>query len=84
MGGDAVGRLCDENIDFDAFGDLSGHQVAILLAGVVTGEEDIEPGDLDEEHGSAEDVAGGVGRDPDGGDGVGGVVIDGLNLREGI
>ncbi len=84
VGGDAVGGLGDEHVDLDAAGDLGGHEMAILLARVVAGEEDVEPGDLDEEHGSAKDVAGRVGGDADGRDGVCGVVVDGLDHGEGV
>lgn len=54
------------------------------LAGVVACEKDIETGNLDEKHGGAEDVAGRVRGDADGGDSVGGVIVDGLDHVEGV
>ena len=57
--------------------------MAVLLAAVVAGEEDVEAGDVDEKHGCAEDVAGRVRREADAGDGVRGVEVDGLDLGEG-
>lgn len=56
--------------------------MAVVFAGVVTCEEDLEPGDFDEEHGGSEDMAGGVGGYADGGDGVRGVVVDCFDLGE--
>jgi len=58
--------------------------MAILLPRVVSCEEDVESSDLDQEHGGAEDVAGWVGSDADGRDGVGRVVVDGLDHWEGV
>lgn len=80
--GDAVGGFGDEDVYLDAPGHLGRHEMAILLARVVTREEDVEPCDFDEEHGGAQDVASGIGGDADGRDGVCRVVVDGLDLRE--
>ena len=55
----------------------------VLLAAIVAREEDVEARDVDEEHGCAEDVAGGVGGEADARDGVRGVEVDCLDLREG-
>lgn len=78
---DAEGGLGDHHVDFaDVLRHLGRDQVAVWLAGVVAREEDVEAGDVDEEHGGAEDVASRVGCDTDGGDGVGGVEVDCFDL----
>lgn len=66
------------------FWDFSGDEMAIVFAGEVAGEEDFEAGDLDEVHCGTQDVASGVRSEADGGDGVGGVVVDGFDLVEGF
>lgn len=57
--------------------------MTILLAGVVAGKEDVESSNLDEEHGSAEDMACRIRGNADGGDGMRGIVVDGFDLRKG-
>lgn len=57
--------------------------MAVVFAGVVAGEHDFETGDLDEEHGTTENVASVVGGDGDTGVGEGCVVVDGLDARVG-
>lgn len=56
--------------------------MAIWFAGIVACEEYVEAGDIDEEHGGAEDVPGWVRGDADGGDGMGCVEVDGFDLVE--
>lgn len=84
VGGDAVGRLGDEDVDLDASRNFGGDKMSVFLAGVVASEEDFETGDLDQEHGGAKNVAGWVGCDADRGDGVGSVVVDRLDHGEGL
>lgn len=62
MGGGAVGRFADEQVRFLGW-NLGGDEMSVNFAGVVTGEHDLETGDLNEEHGAAEDVASVVGGD---------------------
>ncbi len=81
--GDAVGALGNEDVDLHVRGHLGRYQVAVVFARVVACEEDLEAGDLDQEHGRSEHVAGGVGGYADGGDGVGGVVVYCFDLGEG-
>ena len=57
--------------------------MAIVFARVVACEEYPQASDFKKEHSCTEDVAGGVWGETDGGDGVGGVVVDGFNLGEG-
>lgn len=52
----------------------------VVLARVVAREENLEPGNFDQKHGRAEDVAGGIGRDADRGNSVCGVIVDGFDL----
>jgi hypothetical protein len=82
MRGNTVRRLGDKNIDLDSLGNLCRNKMSILFPRVVTCEEDVETSNLNEEHGSTEDMTGWVGSDSNGGDGVGSVVVDGLDLRE--
>lgn len=58
--------------------------MSILLSRVVACEEDFQASDFDEEHGSSKNVACRVWCDSDGGDGVGGIVVDSLYLRKGV
>lgn len=77
-----VRALCDEHVYFDILGYLSRYQMPVFLPGEVAGEENLESCDLDQEHGSAEDMAGRIGGDADGRNGVCRVVIDGFYARE--
>ena len=52
----------------------------IVLAGVVSCKKDLEAGNLDKEHGSAEDMAGWVRGDSNRRDCMGCMVIDGFDL----
>jgi hypothetical protein len=56
--------------------------MAILLAGIVACEEDVESCNFYQEHGSPQYMAGRVRGDANGGDGVSCVVVNGFNLRE--
>lgn len=82
--GNAVCALRDENIDLDVFGNRCRDQMTIIFSRVVACKEDLEPGDLDDEHGRTEDVPGRIGGYADGGDGVRGVVVYGFNFRKGV
>ena len=57
--------------------------MSVFLARIVAGEQDLEACDLDQEHSGAKDVAGWVWCYADGGDCVGGVVVDGFNHGKG-
>ena len=50
--------------------------MAVVLARVVSCEENLQAGYVDKKHCSAKDVPGRVGSDADGRDGVGGVVVN--------
>lgn len=82
--GNAVGRLCNEDINLDAFRDLGGNKMSILFTRVIASEEDVETGDLDEEHGRSEHMAGRVGSNSDGGNGMGSMIVDSFNLGESV
>ena len=52
----AVHALRDQDVGADGE-NLRGHEVPVLLAAEVPGVEDLHPGDLEHEHGGAEDVS---------------------------
>jgi len=81
--GDAVGAFGDKDVDFHVRGHFGRYQVAVVFARIVAREEDLEAGDLDQEHGGSKDVACRIGGYADGGDGVGGVVVYCFDLGEG-
>ena len=83
--GYAKGRFCDHDIYLaHVLRDSGSDEMPVLFSGVVTCEEDVQAGNVDEEHGCAEDVAGRIGRYADARDGVRCVKIDRLDLREGV
>jgi hypothetical protein len=80
MGRHAIGRFGDQDINLDALGHLGRHQMSILFARVVAREEDVEAGNLNEKHGGPQHMAGRIRGDANRRDGVGGVVVDSLDL----
>lgn len=54
----------------------------ILFSGVIACEEDVQTCDIDEKHSRAQDMASRVRCDPDAGDGMCGVEVDGFDLWE--
>lgn len=82
MCGGAVGGFTNEEVGF-LTRNLGGDEMPVVFARVVAGEHDFEAGDLDEEHGTTEDMASVIGCDGDTSMGEGGVVVDGLNARVG-
>lgn len=73
----------DKNVDFNATGHGGRDQVSVVLAAVVTSEEDVQASNFDEEHGSTENVSGWVRCYADAGVGVSGVESDGLDHGKG-
>jgi hypothetical protein len=57
QGVNAIGTLYNENIRAN-WGQFGFHQVTILFSRVVASIEDFETGNVDQEHASAQDVAG--------------------------
>ena len=70
--------------DLDALGNLCRDQMPVLFSRVIASEHNFQARDLYQEHGGTQDMAGRIWGDTDGGDGVGRVVVDSLNLREGV
>ena len=83
VGGDAVGALGDEDVYVSVLRDRCGDEVAVVFAGEIAREEDLQACDLDQIHGCTEDMAGWIGSETDGGDGVCGMVVYCFNLWEG-
>lgn len=57
--------------------------MAVVLAAIVSCEEDTDSGDLEMEHCCAKNVAGWVGGDANGGDGMSCMIVDGFYSGKG-
>lgn len=79
---DSISAFGDEDVNLDALGHLGRDKMTVIFPRVVAGEQDLEPCDLDEEHGGSQNMAGRIWCDSDGGYGVSRVVVNCFDLGE--
>lgn len=77
-----VGAFGDEYVDPDTFRYLRRDQMSVDLSRVVASEEDLEAGNLDDEHGSPERMPGRVRCESYRGYGVRRIVVYSFDLRK--
>ena len=84
MGCYSIGRFCDKDINLDTFGNLSRYQMSIIFSGVIACKEYLQAGNLDQEHGSTENMACWIRSNADGRDGVCCMIIYSFDLRKSV